>query len=72
MIQHGRARSRCLVVCSHFHERVGDVSVARESGILHEVVHHAWKVLGGQVGRGSRGISFLHLVCLLVVFLSEG
>ena len=67
MFHHGRASSCwCLVVCSHFHERVGEVSVAGESRILHEVAQHTtWQVLGGV---GGRGVCFLPL---LEVFLGE-
>ncbi len=46
MIHHGRASSLGYMILRHFHERVGEVSLAGEHGILYEVVHHTWK-LGG-------------------------
>ena len=65
MIHHGRARGLCLVVCGHIHERVGEVSLAGESRILHEVIQHTtWQVLGGV------GVCLLPL--LVVLFLGEG
>jgi len=56
-----------------FHEGVGEVSVARESGVPHEVVHHTWNVVLGRLGGGGRRrVCFFPLVSLLLLFLSEG
>jgi len=54
MIHHGCAASRRLLVIALFHEGVGEVSVAGESGIPHEVVHHTWNVVLGCLGGGGR------------------
>jgi hypothetical protein len=74
MVHHGRAASWCLVLLlALFHKGVGEVSIAGESGVPHEVVHHTWNVgLGCQGGGGRRRVCFFPQVSLLVLFLSEG